>query len=203
MSKLRYDDGDVGRGFARVAPIFRLLGEGRLGSEALDAVVAVLGAEGLPTVPSARLARARQISTQFRPVERPSMAASVGGALRRLMATLVLDLRPWAVPAGVRGAGLTGCRLLFAADGYEVVIQESTDAKRRRRGLLGQILRDGDPVPRAMVLLAGETQRVETEADLEGSFRFHDISDGSYELDVWAGNDLIVCAPVVLDDPAG
>jgi hypothetical protein len=196
------DDRSVGRGFPRVAPIFRLLGEGRLGSEALDAVMAVLVADGLPTVPAAHLARAGRISAQLRPAERPTMLAGAAGTLRRLLATLVLDLRPWAVPVGVRGAGLTGCRLLFAADGYEIVVQESTDAKRRRRGLLGQILRDGDPVPKAMVVLAGETQRVETEADQEGSFWFHDVGDGSYELDVWAGNDLIVCAPVMLDDQA-
>jgi hypothetical protein len=51
-----------------------------------------------------------------------------------------------------------------------------------------------------VVLLAGESQRAETEADLEGSFRFHDVDSGSYQLDVWANDDLIVCAPVVLDD---
>jgi hypothetical protein len=200
MNEQRYDDVGVERGSGGIAPIFRLLGEGRLGGDAVDAVMAVLEAEGLPAVSQSRLARAYQIAFRPRPAERQSAAFGAVSALRRLLATLVLDLRPWARPAGVRGAGLTGCRLLFTADGYEVVIQESTDAKRRARTLIGQILRDGDPVPSAIVLLAGATQRAETEADDEGSFRFHNVAGGSYELDVWAGDDLIVCAPVMLDD---
>lgn len=193
-------DESVERGLGRVAPIFRLLGEGRLGSEALDAVIAVVEAEGLPPVAQSRIARAGQIALRPRPVEQQGAAFGFAGAFRRLLATLVLDLRPWAVPLGVRGAALTGCRLLFTADGYEVVVQESRDAKRRTRTLLGQVLRDGDPVSSAVVLLAGETRRAEADADQEGSFRFQNVPSGSYELDVWAGDDLIVCAPVLLDD---
>ena len=200
MDEQRYDDASVGLG--RVAPIFRLLGEGRLGSEAVDAVIAVLEAEGLPAVSQARMARAGQIASRPRPIERRDEAIDFAGAFRRLLATLVMDLRPWAVPAGVRGTGLTGCRLLFTADGYEVVVQESRDTKRRTRSLLGQVLRDGDPVPNAVVLLASTTERAEAEADQEGSFRFQNVSGGSYELDVWAGDDLIVCTPVLLDDRA-
>jgi hypothetical protein len=200
MNEHRDDGVRVARGVCSIAPVFRLLGEGRLGSEALDAVVAVLEAEGLPTVPESRIARACQVARRPRPIERRSIGIGAASTLRRLLATLVLDLRPWARPAGVRGAGLTGCRLLFAADGYEVVVQESSGAKRRGRTLMGQILRDGDPVPSAIVLLAGASERAETEADLEGSFRFQNVTGGSYELDVWAGDDLIVCTPVTLDD---
>lgn len=200
MNEHRDDNLRVGRGSGSVAPIFHLLGEGRLGSEALDTVIAMLEAEGLPTVPESRLARACQIAVRPRHIEHPSTADGAASLVRRLLGTLVMDLRPWAHPAGVRGAALTGCRLLFTADGYEVVIQESIDAKRRGRGLIGQILRDGDPVPSAIVLLASPTQRAETDADPEGTFRFQDVAGGSYELDVWAGDDLIVCTPVTLDD---
>lgn len=193
----------VERGCRDVAPIFRLLGEGRLEREAVDAVTAFLEAEMLPAVPVLRIARACQIARRPRPIERERVALSIGGAFRRLLATLVMDLRPYAVPAGVRGAALTGCRLLFTADGYEVVVQESRDTKRRTRGLLGQVLLDGDPVPNAYVLLTGASQRTEAEADQEGSFRFQNVTSGSYELDVWAGDDLIVCAPVTLDERGG
>lgn len=202
MNEQRYDDASVDRGLGRVAPIFRLLGEGRLGGGAVDAVIAVLEAEGLPAVAQARIARAGRIASRPRPIERRDEMTGFVGAFRRLLATLVMDLRPWAVPAGVRGAGLTGCRLLFTADGYEVVVQESRDTKRRTRSLLGQVLRDGDPVPNAVVLLASATERAEAEADQEGSFRFQNVPGGSYELDVWAGDDLIVCTPVLLDDRA-
>jgi hypothetical protein len=202
MIEQRYDDASVDRGLGRIPPIFRLLGEGRLAGEAVDAVIAVLEAEGLPTVSQARIARAGQVALRPRPVEHPPEVIGFAGACRRLLATLVMDLRPWAVPVGVRGGGLSGCRLLFTADGYEVVVQESRDAKRRTRSLLGQVLRDGDPVAGAVVLLAGASQRAEAEADQEGSFRFQDVSGGRYELDVWAGDDLIVCAPVLLDDRA-
>lgn len=193
------DDVVHDRPLGRVAPIFRLLGEGRLGSEAVDAVVAVLEAEPLPVVSESRIARACLLARWPRPA---TLWADVGGAARRLLATLVMDLRPWAVPVGVRGGGFTGCRLLFTADGYEVVVQESRHPKRRARGLVGQILRDGDPVAGAVVLLTSPSQRTEVEADQEGCFRFQDITSGSYELDVWAGDDLIVCAPVLLDDGA-
>ena len=200
MNEQRYGGAGVERGSGRVAPIFGLLGEGRLGSAAVDAVIAILEAEGLPTVGGAQIERACQIALWSRPIARQGTAVDVVGTFRRLFARLVLDLRPWAVPVGVRGGALTGCRLLFTADGYEVVVQESRDTKRRTRSLLGQILRDGDPVPGAVVLLASTSQRAEAEADHEGSFRFQNVASGSYELDVWAGDDLIVCAPVTLDD---
>jgi hypothetical protein len=202
MNEQCYDDASLDRGLGSVAPIFRLLGEDRLDHEAVDAVIAVLEAEGLPTVSQSRIARAGQIAPRLRPIERERAAIGFVGAFRRLLATLVMDLRPWAVPVGVRGAGLTGCRLLFTADGYEVVVQESRDTRRRTRSLLGQVLRDGDPVPNAVVLLASASQRAEAEADQEGSFRFQNVAGGSYELDVWAGDDLIVCTPVLLDDRA-
>jgi len=202
MNEQRYDDTGVDRGLGRVAPIFRLLGEGRLDDKAVDAVIGALEAEGLPTVSQSRIARAGQVALRPRPTGGQGPAIGFVGPFRRLLATLVMDLRPWAVPVGVRGAGLTGCRLFFTADGYEVVVQESRDARRRTRSLLGQVLRDGDPVAGAVVLLAGASRRAEAEADQEGSFRFQDVAGGSYQLDVWAGDELIVCTPVLLDDRA-
>jgi hypothetical protein len=200
MYEQRDDDVVRDRPVGRVAPIFCLLGEGRLGNEAVDAVVAVLEAEPLPVVSESRIAWACQVARRPRPVAYRSDPIDVGAAVRRLLATLVMDLRPWAVPAGVRGGVFTGCRLLFTADGYEVVVQELRDAKRRTRSLVGQVLQGGDPIPSAVVLLASPTQRSEAAADQEGCFRFQNVASGSYELDVWAGDDLIVCAPVMLDD---
>ena len=198
----QHDEASVERGVGPVAPIFRLLGEGWLGREAVDAVLAVLEAEPLPTVSEARMTRACQIAYRTRPIELQRGTTGIRGAFRQLRAALALDLRPWGNAVGVRGGALTGCRLLFTVDGYEVVIQESRDAKRRARSLLGQILRDGDPVPGAAVLLASATQRFEAKADQEGNFRFQNVEGGSYQLDVRAAADLIVCAPVTLDDRA-
>ena len=200
MNRQRNDDVVRDRPMGRVAPIFRMLGEGRLGSEAVDAVVAVLEAEPLPIVSETRIAWACQVARRPRPVVHRSASVDIGGAARRLLARMVMDLRPCAVPAGVRGGVFTGCRLLFTADGYEVVVQELRDAKRRTRSLVGQILQAGDPIPSAVVLLAGATQRSEASADQEGCFRFQNVTSGTYELDVWAGDDLIVCTPVLLDD---
>jgi hypothetical protein len=169
----------------------------------VDAVVAVIEAEGLPDVPALQMARASQIALGPRVSERQRAETGAAGVLRRLVATLVMDLRPWAAPVGVRGAALAGVRLLFATGAYEVVVQESRGTKRRAGTLIGQILRDGDPVPSATVLLAGGDRRTEAEADMDGTFSFKDIGSGSYELDVWTGDDLIVCGPVRIAEPAG
>lgn len=209
---------------AGVAPIFQLLGTGQLGDDAVDALMAVLQAEGLPTISQARLENAYQIASELAPVvairrpgpvERALAAldrAAVEGenAVRRLVASLVMDLRPFAVPAGTRSVASASCRLLFAADPYEVMLQgvptlaatptASGTPRRRGHDLAGQILRDGDPVPNATILLSGSSHHAETEADTEGGFRFPGLMVDRYELDVWAGNDLIVCAPVDLGD---
>ena len=193
----------------RVAPIFRLLGEGLLTPEAVDALTASLLAGQLPSVPAARLARACEI------VHAEGGADPLGKALdwlgpmreavdwpvvwRRLDAILQIDRRPWLATVGVRGATAGISRLLFAVDQYEVVIQDTCRSDHQGHEVTGQILRDGDPVPSAAILLAGPSQRAETETDAEGGFRFEGIAEGSYDLDIWAGNDLIVCTPVVLD----
>jgi hypothetical protein len=185
-----------------VAPIFHLLGEGYLDREGVAAVMAVIEAEGLPDVPALQMARASQITLRPRVSERQRAEAGASGMFRRLVAMLVMDLRPWAAPSGVRGAALAGVRLMFVTGAYEVVVQESRGTKRRAGNLVGQILRDGDPVPSATVLLVGGTRRTEAEADMDGTFSFKDIGSGSYEIDVWTGDDLIVCGPVRVDERA-
>jgi hypothetical protein len=182
----------------RVAPIFQLLGEGKLDGEAVDALAAVLEAEGLPSITHQQLVRASQIALRPRPVAVPELAGARQNPLRRLMAALVYDLAPRAARVGVRGAGTAGRKLLFAADQYEVMIQGSPDARPSRHRLVGQVSWEGEPVPEATVLLDGVSHRAETDADFDGSFRFSNLEAGNYQLDVWAGNDLIVCSPVVL-----
>jgi hypothetical protein len=180
----------------QVAPIFQLLGEGRLDGEAVQAVAAVLEADGLPLVSQQQLMRACQVALRPRPLgPEPSRTEN---PLRRLIATLVYELTARTAPAGVRSTGTAGRKLLFAADQYEVMIQGSPDARPSRHLLLGQVSWDGEPVPQATVLLENASHRAETDADSDGSFRFPGLENGSYQLDVWAGNDLIVCAPVVL-----
>jgi hypothetical protein len=186
-------------GTGRVAPIFRLLGAGRLGPDGVQAVMAVLEAEGLPSVAASRIARASTIAMRPSPAPAASATARAVAPLRRLLASLILDRGAMAATAGVRGSALTGCRLLFAADGYEIVIQEAIDARRRGRSLLGQILQDGDPVAGAAVLLVGTGDKTETEADCEGSFGFSNVASGTYTLDVRAGDDQIACTPITLD----
>jgi hypothetical protein len=182
----------VTRGDDRVAPIFRLLGEELLTPSEVDALTAALLADRLPPVPPARLARACQI------------ARRVGARMvRRFLATLVLERRPWLAVAGVRGNGPGICRLLFAVDEYEVVIQDTSRRYQRGHDLTGQVLRDGEPVPSAAVVLAGRGRPAETEADDEGSFRFGSVAEGSYDLEIWADDDLIVCTPVVLSGAPG
>jgi hypothetical protein len=185
----------------QVAPIFQLLGEGQLDIEAVDALSAVLEAEGLPRVSHQQLVRACQIAQRPRPLAAVAVSPDIGTRqhpLRRLIAALIYDLAPRAARVGVRGGGSSSRKLLFAADQYEVMIQGSPDARPSRHLLVGQVSWDGEPVPEATVLLDGVSHRAETDADDDGSFRFANLAAGNYQLDVWAGNDLIVCAPVVL-----
>ena len=182
----------------KVAPIYQLLGEGQLDGEAVDALSAVLAAEGLPAVSHQQLVRACQITQRPRPLAAREEADAHQHPLRRLVAALVYDLAPRTARVGVRGAGTASRKLLFAADEYEVMIQGSPDARPSRHLLVGQVSWEGEPVPDATVLLDGVSHRAETDADDDGSFRFTNLEAGRYQLDVWAGNDLIVCAPVVL-----
>lgn len=182
----------------RVEPIFRLLGEGLLTPAEVDALTATLAADDLPPVPPAWLAKACQIAEHAGATGRAGMAHV--GAARRLLAALVMEQRPWLAVAGVRGSSPGICRLLFAVDEYEVVIQGTSRRFRRGHDLTGQVLRDGEPVPSAAIVLAGRGQQAETEADDEGSFRFRSVAEGSYDLEIWADDDLIVCTPVVLSE---
>jgi hypothetical protein len=202
MNEQRHEERRDERGAGHVAPIFQLLGDGRLGSEAVHAVMALLEAEGLPDVAAARIERADLIARRPRPVVPEAADGGLVVPLRRLLASLIVDRGPMTVAAGIRGTALTGCRLLFAADGYEIVVQEAMDTRRRGRSLLGQILQDGDPVEGAAIVLVGADARSQAEADCEGSFRFHNVTSGSYTLDVRADGDLIVCSPITLDEPA-
>jgi hypothetical protein len=191
-------DVDVTGGEDRVAPIFRLLGEGRLTPAEVAALATALMAERRPDVPPHWLARARQIGLDARPLDGAWASAGHRPFPRLLHAALLMEQRPWLAVAGVRGARTGFSRLLFTVDDYEVVIQGTSRPSQRCHELTGQILRDGEPVPSAAIMLAGASRRSETEADAEGSFRFRDLAEGSYELDVWTGEDLIVCTPVVV-----
>jgi hypothetical protein len=202
MNEQQHEEWRDELGAGHVAPIFRLLGDGRLGSEAVQAVIALVEAEGLPDVAAARIELAGQIARRPRPVAPEAAGGGLVAPLRRLIASLVMDRGSMTIPAGVRGTALTGCRLLFAADGYEIVVQEALDARRRGRSLLGQILQDGDPVEGAAIVLAGAHDKAQAEADCEGSFRFLNVTSGSYTLDVRTDGDLIVCTPITLDEPA-
>src|SRR5436190_14808915 len=130
-----------------VAPIFRLLAERRLEPEAVDALIAVLEAEGLPEVSLAERARAYRIADE---------ACSAGplAGLRRLVAALVYDTRRQALPAGIRGPGRGRHRMLFAVDHYEVLVNEAVSAKAGQRAVMSQVLWRGDPLPHATVVLS-------------------------------------------------
>ena len=190
----------VTRGDERVEPVFRLLGEGLLTPAEVDRLTASLVAAGLPAVPEAWLARARLIAQGG---ARRDRAWGRARAPRLLPATLMAEQRPWLAAVGVRGsgAGIAGiCRLRFAVDAYEIVIQGTSRRHRRGHDLTGQVLRDGEPVPSVGIVLTGEAQQAETEADDDGSFRFWGVPAGSYDLEVWADDDLIVCSPLVLSE---
>ena len=78
----------------RVAPIFQLLGEGKLDGEAVDALAAVLEAEGLTSITHQQLVRASQIALRPRPVAAQELVGARQNPLRRLIAALVYDLAP-------------------------------------------------------------------------------------------------------------
>lgn len=200
---MRHDDVAMTRGDDRVAPVFRLLGEGLLTPAEVEALTASLMAAGLPNVPEAWLARARQISHDLGLPARKRVPVGRTGASRVLTAMLTAERRPWLAVAGVRGAVTDMCRLLFSADAYEVTVQGRSRRHEHSHDLTGQVLRDGEPVPSAAIVLAGAGRPTETEADDEGSFRFGAVAEGRYDLEVWADDDLIVCTPVVLGRQSG
>ena len=183
-----------------IAPIYALLGEGKLHADAVDALIALLEAEGLPEVPSPQLARAFRIASPLPERQRP-------GLLRQLMATLTLDTDRLPLAAGVRCTGTRSRRRLYSAGEYEVLIQEAAEIAELAggsRGIIGQVLRNGEPVAHASVALDGPHWRPEVIADQEGSFQISAVLHGSYGLLVWAGNDLIVCTPLAIgESPAG
>jgi len=183
-----------------IAPIFALLGEGTLHAEAVEALIALLEADGLPEVPSPRLARAFRIASPCLEPERP-------GLLRQLLATLTHDTGRLPLATGVRCIGAGSRRRLYSAGEYEVLIQEAAEIAKHAggsRGIRGQVLRHGEPVAHASVALDGPHWRPEVIADQEGSFHIPAVLHGSYGLLVWAGNDLIVCTPVAIGErPSG
>lgn len=191
------------QGDDRVEPVFRLLGEGRLTPAEVDALTAMLMAAGLPAVPEAWLMRARQIA---RGTGRGVLTRLPGGwaaTPRVLSAMLMAEQRPWLAAVGVRGGSAGICRLMFAVDAYEIVIQDTSRSYQKGHDLSGQVMRDGEPVPSAGIVLAGGSQPAETEADGDGSFRFGAVAAGRYDLEVWAEDDLIVCSPLVLSTAPG
>ena len=118
----------------------------------------------------------------------------------RIEACLVYDTKAQPLSAGVRATGQRARRFLYAAEEAELVIQVSPDRQPDHHKLSGQVLRDGEPVPWAAIVLSGRGRPAETEADDEGSFRFRSVVEGSYDLEIWADDDLIVCTPVVLGE---
>jgi hypothetical protein len=183
-----------------IVPIFALLGEGTLHAEAVEVLIALLEAAGLPEVPSPRLARAFRIASPCPEPERP-------GLLRQLLATLTHDTARLPLATGVRSIGVRSRRRLYSAGEYDVLIQEDADIAEltgASRGIVGQVLRHGEPVAHASVALDGPRWRPEVIADQEGSFYIPAVLHGSYGLLIWAGNDLIVCTPVAIgESPTG
>src|SRR4029077_4534108 len=119
-----------------VAPLFQMLGEGRLAQREVEALVTVLEAKPLPAVPPARLARARQIARA--PIARAREIATIHVPVlpRRLLATLQVNVRPYAAMAGARG-GAAIHRLLFAVDDYEVTVQEALRPQQQGHEVTG------------------------------------------------------------------
>ncbi|PYQ59191.1 MAG: hypothetical protein DMF53_19190, partial [Acidobacteria bacterium] len=53
--------------------------------------------------------------------------------------------------------------------------------------LTGVVLRNGEPLAGAALILAGPSQAQRASADLQGAFRFEGLADGSYELNAGTG----------------
>jgi protocatechuate 3,4-dioxygenase beta subunit/uncharacterized GH25 family protein len=54
--------------------------------------------------------------------------------------------------------------------------------------LTGVVLRNGEPLAGAALLLSGPGQTLRASADLQGAFRFEGLADGSYELNAGTGS---------------
>jgi hypothetical protein len=177
----------------QVAPIFHLLGDGQLEPEAVETLVAVLEAEGLPAVPVAQLIRAEEIPGRAR------WAARLA-TVRRLVGALVYDSHWPASLVGVRGVSSDCHRLLFTVDQWEVVVSETPGSRPGARNVVGQLLWRGDPISQASVVLSEPSRDSDSEADVdrEGCFRLSDIVPGGYRLDILVPDGVIVCAPVAI-----
>lgn len=175
------------------ARIFKELGEGRLGADAVAAIEAWLAAEGGALPPEVAIARARRISRQFRP-------RNTASPVRRPTAALVYDTQRQALPAGVRMATQRARSVLFATGEVEVLLQVTSDASRQRLKLMGQVLAEGAPVEAALVQLDGPAGPVDVKTDLDGEFQIADLPSGEYSMEIVTSEQVISCWPLTFEE---
>jgi hypothetical protein len=122
--------------------------------------------------------------------------------LTQLIASLVFDSFAGAAPIGVRSAAAATRQLLYQADDYGIDLQVAPSLQSGA-DLIGQILRKGedafDSVNGLPLTLSREGNVVESTAtDEMGGFAIHNLSYGSYDLqiDLPGGSIIISGLPV-------
>ena len=124
-------------------------------------------------------------------------APSSGAPTPRLVAQLVYDTDAKPLPTGVRAVVQRARRLLFAADGLEIVLQVSPEAAPERLKLLGQVLAKGLPLDGATIRLRGAAV-LRDRTDRDGAFRFGELARGSYALEIDGAEQVIDVQPLNL-----
>lgn len=137
----------------------------------------------------------------FDTARRPRLVERIGEAVARL----VFDSFARPQLAGIRSTETANRQLLYRAEDYSIDLQVApTD--EARRGLIGQILREGEEkfesvANRRLDLMRDGEPFYSTVTDERGEFHFRSVKHGTYDLriDVADGTIMISELPVTLD----
>jgi len=106
-------------------------------------------------------------------------------------ARLVYDTEARPRATGVRAVAQRARRLLFVADGTEILLQIAPEQRADRVRIVGQVLDAGAPVEDAAVSFCGPRAIVDQATDADGELRFSDLPKGHYGLDLVTATRLI------------
>jgi hypothetical protein len=124
-----------------------------------------------------------------------------------VQASLVHDAKAQPLSSVVRSAVLRARRLMFSAEGTELLLLIAPDRQSERVWMLGQVIDEGVPLEGAAVSVRSSTGSVgrvtdgesELRTDCEGEFRMAELPKGSYGFAIETASRIFTIAPFDID----